>query len=84
MRNAKFTDDERPIDDECECPACKLSRAYIHHLIKCNEILGATLLTQHNLWFYQDLMRDIRAAISAGKFQEFKSNFIKKYKGELK
>ncbi|MBR3147776.1 MAG: tRNA guanosine(34) transglycosylase Tgt [Alphaproteobacteria bacterium] len=79
MRNAKFTDDARPIDDKCGCPACKLSRAYIHHLVKCNEILGATLLTQHNLWFYQDLMRGIRESIEAGKFQEFKNNFIKDY-----
>jgi queuine tRNA-ribosyltransferase len=79
MRNAKFTDDERPIDNECGCPACKLSRAYIHHLIKCNEILGATLLTQHNLWFYQDLMRGIRESIEQGKFQQFKSDFITKY-----
>ena len=79
MRNAKFTDDECPIDNECGCPACKLSRAYIHHLIKCNEILGATLLTQHNLWFYQDLMRGIRESIEQGKFQQFKSDFITKY-----
>ncbi len=79
MRNAKFTDDARPIDEKCGCPACKLSRAYIHHLVKCNEILGATLLSQHNLWFYQDLMRGIRESIEAGKFQEFKSDFIKNY-----
>lgn len=82
MRNAKFRDDTSPLDDKCGCPACKLSRAYIHHLIKCNEVLGATLLTQHNLWFYQDLMRDIRTAIEQGKFQEFKNEFIKKYQGE--
>lgn len=79
MRNAKFRDDASPIDAECGCPACKLSRAYIHHLIKCNEILGATLLTQHNLWFYQDLMRDIRAAIEQGRFAEFKKEFIDRY-----
>ena len=79
MRNAKFTDDERPIDDKCGCPACKLSRAYIHHLVKCGEILGATLLTQHNLWFYQDLMRDIRESIEQGRFQEFKKDFIEQY-----
>ncbi len=82
MRNAKFRDDPSPLDDKCECPACKLSRAYLHHLIKCNEVLGATLLTQHNLWFYQDLMRDIRTSIEQGRFAEFKSEFIKKYTGE--
>ena len=82
MRNAKFRDDPAPLDDKCGCPACKLSRAYMHHLIKCNEVLGATLLTQHNLWFYQDLMHDIRESIEQGRFQEFKSEFIKNYKGE--
>lgn len=79
MRNAKFTEDKNPIDDKCGCPACKLSRAYIHHLIRCNEILGATLLTQHNLWFYQDLMHDIRENIEKGTFQQFKSDFITEY-----
>lgn len=79
MKNARFRDDTAPIDDECTCPACKLTRAYIHHLIKCNEILGATLLTQHNLWFYQDLMRDIRNSIEQGNFAQFKSEFIRKY-----
>ncbi|MDL2295648.1 tRNA guanosine(34) transglycosylase Tgt [Lachnospiraceae bacterium OttesenSCG-928-E19] len=82
MRNAKFRDDAGPLDPECGCPACKLSRAYIHHLIKANEMLGATLLTQHNLWFYQDLMRDIRESIEAGRFAKFKSEFIAKYNGE--
>ncbi|MFQ6760341.1 MAG: tRNA guanosine(34) transglycosylase Tgt [Alphaproteobacteria bacterium] len=84
MRNARFRDDPSPLDDKCGCPACKLSRAYLHHLIKCNEVLGATLLTQHNLWFYQDLMRDIRNSIEQGRFAEFKSEFIKKYTGETK
>ena len=82
MRNAQHRDDAGPLDPECTCPACKLSRAYIHHLTKCNEMLGATLLTQHNLHFYQDLMRDIRDAITAGNFAEFKEKFIKKYTGE--
>jgi len=83
MRNAKFTRDAAPLDAECGCPACAggLSRAYIHHLVKSNEILGAILLTQHNLWFYQDLMRGIRASIERGEFQMFKKNFIEKYTG---
>ena len=84
MKNARFTDDARPLDDKCGCPACKLSRAYIHHLVKCGEILGSTLLTQHNLWFYQDLMRDIRCAIENGTFQEFKEKFISEYIKESK
>ncbi|MDR1338093.1 MAG: tRNA guanosine(34) transglycosylase Tgt [Rickettsiales bacterium] len=82
LRNAKFTDDAAPLDDKCGCPACRLSRAYIHHLVKCGEMLGATLLTQHNLWFYQDLMRDIRASIERGDFAEFKKNFTEKYTGQ--
>lgn len=84
MKNARFRDDASPLDDQCGCPACKLSRAYIHHLVKCNEILGATLLTQHNLWFYQDLMRGIREAIEQGRFAQFKADFIEKYTGEQK
>lgn len=79
MKNARFRTDSTPLDDKCGCPACKLSRAYIHHLVKCNEILGAMLLTQHNLWFYQDLMRDIRKSIEDGRFAEFKNEFIKNY-----
>ncbi|MCL2629436.1 MAG: tRNA guanosine(34) transglycosylase Tgt [Alphaproteobacteria bacterium] len=79
MRNAKHKDDPAPLDDKCGCPACKLSRAYIHHLTKANEILGATLLTQHNLWFYQDLMRDIRESISRGEFLDFKEKFLTLY-----
>ena len=82
MKNAKFRTDTAPLDDKCGCPACKLSRAYIHHLVKCNEILGAMLLTQHNLWFYQDLMRDIRKSIEDGRFAEFKKDFIENYTGK--
>jgi queuine tRNA-ribosyltransferase len=79
LRNAKHRDDPSPLDPECQCPTCKLSRAYIHHLTKCGEMLGATLLTQHNLWFYQDLMKDIRISIEQGRFQDFKNKFLAKY-----
>jgi queuine tRNA-ribosyltransferase len=82
LRNARFRDDPAPLDDECGCPACRLSRAYIHHLCKAGEILAATLLTQHNLWFYQDMMRGARRAIGEKKFAEYKKGFIVKYKGE--
>lgn len=76
MRNARHADDPRPIDAHCACPACKdYSRAYIHHLIKAGEILGAMLLTWHNLHYYQDLMRAIRAAIAAGTFNDFQRDF---------
>lgn len=71
MRNAKHAEDPAPLDANCACPCCThYSRAYLHHLIRCDEILGAMLMTQHNLWFYQDLMRKIRAAIDEGTFGE--------------
>ncbi|MFD2234287.1 tRNA guanosine(34) transglycosylase Tgt [Phaeospirillum tilakii] len=72
LRNARHQDDPRPLEEGCACPACRqYSRAYLHHLIRCEEILGAMLLTWHNLQHYQDLMRDLRAAIGAGRLQAF-------------
>ena len=71
LRNARHTDDPRPLDEACDCPACtQFSRAYLHHLIRCEEILGAMLLTWHNLRFYQLLMARLRAAIEAGRLEE--------------
>ena len=66
MRNARFAEDQEPIEPGCPCPACTtFSRAYVHHLVKSGEILGAMLMTQHNLWFYQRLMQGLRDAIAA-------------------
>jgi queuine tRNA-ribosyltransferase len=66
LRNARHRDDPRPIDEQCACPACKNhSRAYLHHLIRADEILGAMLLTWHNLHYYQDIMRGLRGAIES-------------------
>lgn len=80
IRNAKFSEDQGPIDDKCDCPACsQWSRAYIHHLIRSGEILGAMLMTQHNLHFYQALMAAMRSAISQQKFSEFASEFRRNY-----
>ncbi|MFZ4409847.1 MAG: tRNA guanosine(34) transglycosylase Tgt [Paracraurococcus sp.] len=68
LRNARHAEDPGPIDPACGCPACaRHSRAYIHHLIKAEEMLGPMLLTWHNVQYYQDLTRDLRAAISAGR-----------------
>lgn len=76
MRNARHAEDPRPISEDCTCPACRdYSRAYLHHLIKADEILGAMLLTWHNLHYYQDLMRGIRAAIEADAFEAFQAEF---------
>ncbi|MDR0803708.1 MAG: tRNA guanosine(34) transglycosylase Tgt [Rickettsiales bacterium] len=74
LRNAKFRDSHELLNEHCG-----LTLGYIHHLIKCNEILGATLLTQHNLYFYQDLMRGIRKSIERGEFQKFRDEFIADY-----
>lgn len=72
MRNACHKEDDRPIDPMCRCPACRhYTRAYIHHLFRAQEILGAMLLTWHNLTYYQDLMRDIRQAIREDRLEEF-------------
>jgi queuine tRNA-ribosyltransferase len=67
LRNARHRDDPRPIDAACTCPACaNHSRAYLHHLIRSEEILGAMLLTWHNLHYYQDIMRGLRTSIERG------------------
>lgn len=76
LRNAKYRNDTGPLDERCDCYTCKnFSRAYLHHLDKCNEMLGAQLNTIHNLHFYQNLMRDIRKALSEGTFDVFLREF---------
>ncbi|MFK4823232.1 tRNA guanosine(34) transglycosylase Tgt [Paenochrobactrum sp. BZR 588] len=72
LRNARHADDHRPLDPESDCPAARdYSRAYLHHLVKSGETLASMLLTWNNLSYYQDLMKGIRASISAGNFAEF-------------
>ena len=67
LRNARHADDPRPLDPACACPACaRHSRAYLHHLIRAEEMLGPMLLTWHNVQYYQDLMRGLRDAIREG------------------
>jgi queuine tRNA-ribosyltransferase len=76
IKNARYKDDTQPLDDTCTCHACRnFSRAYLHHLHRANEILGARLNTIHNLHYYLQLMRDMRAAIDAGAFQAFVARF---------
>lgn len=78
MRNAKHATDDRPIDAECACPACKsYVRGYIHHLTKAKEILGAMLLTWHNLHYYQELMQGMRTAIEENRFSTFAEEFFR-------
>lgn len=81
IRNAKFAEDQAPLDSQCGCPVCSTwSRAYLHHLVRSNEMLGAMLMTQHNLHFYQDLMQAMRDAIAAGRFAAFQSDFEARYR----
>jgi queuine tRNA-ribosyltransferase len=81
MRNARFAEDQEPIEPGCPCPACtRFSRAYVHHLVKSGEILGAMLMTQHNLWFYQRIMQGLRDAIAGQRLQAFASEFLQRYR----
>jgi queuine tRNA-ribosyltransferase len=74
IKNTRYTEDPRPIDEACGCPVCRrYSRAYLRHLFKAREILAATLNTLHNLYFYLELMRRIRAAIAAGTLAALRS-----------
>lgn len=76
IRNARHAADPRPLDETCDCPTCRhYSRAYLHHLFRCEEILGAMLLTHHNLHYYQNLMRGLRSAIEAGSLNAFTALF---------
>ncbi len=76
LRNARYRDDQRPIDEHCGCYACRnFSRAYVHHLQKVNEILGARLATIHNLHYYHWLMAELREAIATGGFAAFRVRF---------
>jgi queuine tRNA-ribosyltransferase len=80
LRNARFAEDSAPLDEKCACPTCaSYSRAYLHHLVKSSEILGAMLMTEHNLSFYQQLMAAMRAAIAAGQFAAFAAEFRRGY-----
>jgi queuine tRNA-ribosyltransferase len=80
LKNAEFTKDKDPIDQNCVCTACReFSRGYIRHLVKSEEILGLRLITLHNLHFYLDLMRQARAKIDNKAFDEFRSEFVSNY-----
>jgi queuine tRNA-ribosyltransferase len=81
LKNAEFTRDKRPVEENCTCPACgEFSRGYIRHLIKAEEILGLRLITLHNLHFYLNLMNRARAEIERGTFNQFRKAFVTEYK----
>ena len=78
--NAKYETDPRPIEEGCQCPACRnYSRAYIRHLLKAKEMLGMRLCVLHNLYFYNHLMEDIRGAIEEGRYSQFKKERVDRY-----
>src|SRR5262249_45672964 len=81
IRNARFAEDAGPLDPDCDCAVCAAwSRAYIHHLIRAGEILGAMLMTEHNLAFYQRLMAGLRHAIERGELAGFAAAFRERYR----
>jgi len=76
IRNARYKDDIRPLDEACSCYTCRsFSRGYLHHLQRINEMLGARLNTIHNLFYYQELMREMRASIEGDSFPDFVARF---------
>ncbi len=80
IRNAKFAEDQTPLEAGCACPVCATwSRAYLHHLVRAGEMLGAMLMTEHNIWFYETLMADLRAAIATGTLTQFANGFRAEY-----
>jgi queuine tRNA-ribosyltransferase len=82
IKNARFAEDQGPLDPACGCPVCTgWSRAYLHHLVKAGEILGAMLMTEHNLAFYQQLMAGLRGAIAEGRLTAFAEGFRARYSG---
>jgi queuine tRNA-ribosyltransferase len=78
IRNAKFADDPEPLDPAS--PVAEWSKAYLHHLVRSGEMLGAMLMTQHNLWFYQQLMAAMRNAIASGRLGQFADDFRARYR----
>lgn len=82
IRNARFAEDQGPLDPACGCAVCATwTRAYCHHLVRSGEILGAMLMTEHNIAFYQALMADLREAIAAGGLTRFAEAFRLRYRG---
>ena len=82
LKNARFEIDDRPIEEGCGCPACQhYSRAYIRHLLKANEMLGMRFCVLHNLYFYNNMMKEIREAIEEGRYQSYKKSMLESLAG---
>ena len=79
INNSKYILDDKPIDSKCDCPVCRrYSRGYIRHLMKANEMLGMRLAVMHNLYFYNNLMSEIRFNIENGSFEDYKNEYCVK------
>lgn len=77
INNAKYILDDHPIDEECQCPTCRnYSRAYVRHLLKAGEMLGMRLAVMHNLYFYNNLMTEIRENIDNNSFEDYKNEYV--------
>jgi queuine tRNA-ribosyltransferase len=84
IRNARHTDEKAPLDPVCECYTCRrFSRAYLRHLFIAGEALGPRLLTLHNVWFFQDMMRQLRSAIETGRLAEWGGSFLDRYRSGM-
>ena len=78
IKQARYVRDEQPIDPACSCPVCKrYSRAYLHHLFQIKEMLSSRLNTIHNLWYFSDLMGQVRSAIAQGRLRSFREEFYR-------
>ena len=76
ISGGEYEFDESPMDPECNCPACRrYTRAYLHHLYKAGEILGMRFGAMHNLYFYNNLVKEIREALSEGRFEEYRKQY---------
>jgi queuine tRNA-ribosyltransferase len=84
IKNEKYKNDPRPLDEHCDCPTCRnFSRSYLRHLFKAEEMLAMRLAVMHNLYFYNDLMQKIRDALDEGKFEEFRAEYSEKLSGRV-
>lgn len=85
VRNGKYAKDTKPLDPACDCYVCKtFTRSYVRHLINCGEILGASLVSYHNIYFYLAFMEKIRLAIVSGCFRDFKRSFLRNYDEKMR
>lgn len=83
IRNASYKEQDSPLDEECACAVCqRFSRGYLRHLINAKEMLGARLLSYHNLYWFSNFLKGIRQSIKKGEFPKFKETFLKRYRGD--